>query len=72
MNILNKIEKNVKYLLRKFPNHKDIMETKQAQEIFRLAAKGVCYHHAGLLPPLKEIVQELFSMGLIKVLFVIH
>ena len=64
------IDKNIKYLVRKFPNHKEISETKQAQEIFRLAAKGVCYHHAGLLPPLKEIVQELFSMGLIKVLFV--
>lgn len=57
-------------LIRKFPNHKDLMGLDQTKEVFGLAAKGVCYHHAGLLPPLKEIIQELFSAGLIKVLFV--
>ncbi|MBI4441085.1 DEAD/DEAH box helicase [Candidatus Woesearchaeota archaeon] len=32
-------------------------------------AKGVGFHHAGLLPILKELVEELFGMGLIRVLF---
>ena len=31
--------------------------------------KGIAFHHAGLLPKLKELVEELFGMGLIKVLY---
>ena len=30
---------------------------------------GVAYHHAGILPAAKEIVERLFSCGLIKLLF---
>ncbi len=33
------------------------------------AARGVMYHHAGLLPIHKEIVERLFTSGLIKLLF---
>jgi superfamily II RNA helicase len=57
-------------LLRRFKDHKDIAAIKQTQDVQSLIVKGVCYHHAGLLPPLKEIIQELFSQGLVKVLFV--
>ncbi len=32
-------------------------------------AKGIGFHHAGLIPILKDIVEELFSLGLIKVLY---
>jgi antiviral helicase SKI2 len=35
----------------------------------KLLEKGVAFHHSGLLPMLKEIVEILFSKGLIKVLF---
>ncbi|MBD3164193.1 DEAD/DEAH box helicase [Candidatus Woesearchaeota archaeon] len=31
--------------------------------------KGIAYHHAGLLPNLKEIVEKLFEKGLISVLY---
>jgi superfamily II RNA helicase len=64
------IQHKLDNLIRKFSNHKELMTLDQTQEVFRLAVKGICYHHAGLLPPLKEIIQELFSAGLIKVLFV--
>ncbi|HMD68541.1 MAG TPA: DEAD/DEAH box helicase, partial [Chitinivibrionales bacterium] len=30
---------------------------------------GVAYHHAGILPAAKEIVERLFSVGLVKLLF---
>ncbi len=30
---------------------------------------GIGFHHAGLIPAVKELVEELFSMGLIKVLY---
>ena len=38
-------------------------------EIYNLVQTGICYHHSGLLPILKEIIEILFNEGLIKVLF---
>ena len=35
----------------------------------RLVSKGVAYHHAGMLPTLKEVVERLFTSGLIQLLF---
>jgi superfamily II RNA helicase len=34
-----------------------------------LAAAGISYHHAGMLPVHKEIVERLFTSGLVKMLF---
>lgn len=34
-----------------------------------LARKGIAFHHSGLLPILKDIVEILFQKGLIKILF---
>jgi superfamily II RNA helicase len=34
-----------------------------------LLARGIGYHHAGLLPGLKEIVETLFGMGLVRVMY---
>jgi ATP-dependent RNA helicase HelY len=34
-----------------------------------MLAQGVAVHHAGLLPFLKELVEELFQVGLVKVVF---
>lgn len=34
-----------------------------------LLRKGIAAHHAGLLPQVKSIIEELFSKGLIKVVF---
>jgi superfamily II RNA helicase len=38
-------------------------------ELFALAARGVGFHHAGMLPVHKEVVERLFTSGLIKLLF---
>jgi superfamily II RNA helicase len=38
-------------------------------ELFALAALGVGFHHAGMLPIHKEVVERLFTSGLIKLLF---
>lgn len=37
--------------------------------LLRLVKNGIAYHHGGLHPKLKEIIELLFSRGLIKVLF---
>jgi superfamily II RNA helicase len=34
----------------------------------RLAERGVAYHHAGILPALKEVVERLFGAGYIRLL----
>ena len=41
----------------------------QAHRLRELAMRGIAYHHSGLLPFLKEILEVLFSKGYIKVLF---
>ncbi len=38
-------------------------------QLRRLAGHGILYHHAGLLPVHKEIVERLFTTGLVKLLF---
>lgn len=38
-------------------------------EIFALARGGVGYHHAGMLPVFKEMVERMFTAGLLKLLF---
>ena len=38
-------------------------------ELYSLLEKGIAYHHSGMLPILKEIIEVLFSKGLIKLLF---
>ncbi|HET9015166.1 MAG TPA: DEAD/DEAH box helicase [Thermomicrobiaceae bacterium] len=44
-------------------------ELQQVQQISSLAAQGIGYHHAGLLPILKQLVEVLFSQGLMQVVF---
>lgn len=39
------------------------------QRLRRFASNGVLYHHAGLLPIYKEIVERLFTTATIKILF---
>jgi len=41
----------------------------QFHQLKALLLKGIAFHHSGLLPMLKEIVEILFVKGLIKVLF---
>jgi ATP-dependent RNA helicase DOB1 len=41
----------------------------QYWDLSALLLKGIAYHHSGVLPLLKEIVEILFAKGFIKVLF---
>ena len=47
----------------------DIVEEKKIAEFRRLVSCGIAYHHAGMLPTLKEVVERLFTSGLIQLLF---
>lgn len=39
----------------------------QLSVLMRLLPQGVGFHHAGLLPPLKELVEQLFTQGMLSV-----
>lgn len=47
----------------------EIRQLDSAKLLKHLVQKGIAFHHAGLLPRLKELVEELFGLGLIKVLY---
>lgn len=46
-----------------------IHDNRKASELRSLISKGVAYHHAGMLPTLKEVVEQLFTSGLVQLLF---
>jgi superfamily II RNA helicase len=47
----------------------DIPPDATTDHLRRLLEKGTAYHHAGLLPTLKEVVERIFTTGLLKLLF---
>jgi superfamily II RNA helicase len=47
-----------------------IFHEERTQAIRAMVKKGVAYHHAGIHPMLKEILEQLFTRRLIKVIFV--
>ncbi|MSR78218.1 MAG: DEAD/DEAH box helicase [Candidatus Omnitrophica bacterium] len=52
-------------LLKKY----DLTEEKTAMDIRPLIEQGIAYHHAGMLPTLKEVIEQLFTSRLIKAIF---
>src|SRR3989344_3535908 len=53
-------------------NRKMTPEIKKLSSVSRMihvATKGIAYHHAGVLPALKEAVEEMFADNLIQVLY---
>ncbi len=50
--------------------YRESLETSsQYHALFQLVQRGIAFHHSGLQPFLKEILEILFNKGLIKVLF---
>ena len=47
----------------------DVAGEPSAFELKPFIEKGIAYHHAGMLPTLKEVVERLFTSRLIKVIF---
>ncbi|MBD3321751.1 MAG: hypothetical protein GF350_11705, partial [Chitinivibrionales bacterium] len=50
-------------------NQYGLQEYERLGQMRRLWESGCAYHHAGILPAAKEIVERLFTSGLIKLLF---
>ncbi len=52
-------------LLRRFGLEKDAT----TEQVRGILSRGAAFHHAGLLPTLKEVIERLFTTGLVKLLF---
>lgn len=67
---VNNVEKdNLRLLYRDLCERFDLMGEESAVLLQPLIEKGIAYHHAGMLPTLKEVVERLFTSRLIKVIF---
>ncbi|MFA5096791.1 MAG: DEAD/DEAH box helicase, partial [Candidatus Omnitrophota bacterium] len=47
----------------------DLKHDRTAQNLYQLIQNGIAYHHAGMLPTLKEVIERLFTSRLLKVIF---
>ena len=48
---------------------KDLEKVPQYHQIYELLIRGIAFHHSGLLPILKEIIEILFTKGFVKLMF---
>ncbi len=47
----------------------DLTNERTAQNMYHLIQAGIAYHHAGMLPTLKETIERLFTSRLLKIIF---
>ena len=47
----------------------DLKNEPSAIDMERLVRRGIAFHHAGMLPTLKEVIEQLFTSKLIKLIF---
>ncbi len=69
-NFLDKNEqRKMRELYDSLLNRYDLSNERSASELRPLIEQGIAYHHAGMLPTLKEVVEQLFTSRLIKAIF---
>ena len=50
-------------------NREKLEKLPQYHTLYELVQRGIAFHHSGIIPTLKEIIEILFGKGLIKTLF---
>ena len=68
-NEISELRKIVYFNLRKCDQYESYIKLQQYDNLMKCLEKGVAYHHSGLLPVFKEIVEILYGKYLVKVLF---
>lgn len=68
-NEISELKKIVYFNLRKCDQYESYIKMKQYDNLMKCLEKGIAYHHSGLLPVFKEIVEILYAKYLVKVLF---
>lgn len=70
VDIEGRIKKEARHLLSsKLPNFEDFMSNNDFQDLLKLLSRGIAYHHAGMLPIMRELVELLDGRGYVKLLF---
>lgn len=59
----------IRILYRELRGRFDLTNEKSATLLEPLIERGIAYHHAGMLPTLKEVIERLFTSKLMKVIF---
>jgi superfamily II RNA helicase len=60
----------VHHIIRRYlHSYKDLERVPQYHNIIELLVRGIAYHHSGVLPLLKEMIEIIFSKGLVRILF---
>ncbi len=63
------IRNECEQIMRKFPNYQEYLDLPDYLNLVSLLEKGIGVHHSGVMPPLREMVEILYSKGYIKLLF---
>ena len=63
------IERECEQIIRKLPNYREYLHLPEYVNLVALLQKGIAIHHSKMIPILREIVEILFSRGMIKMLF---
>lgn len=66
---VNIIHDRLMHLIKGKKNSEDIIKSKTFNKLLACVQKGVAWHHAGMLPILKDAVEIMFGEGHIKILF---
>jgi superfamily II RNA helicase len=64
---IHEVENTFNFYMKDYKKIYEILP--QYQDVYAQLKKGVVYHHSGLIPILKEIIEILYSKGLVKILF---
>ena len=62
------IEHECEMIIRRLPNYKEYIELPEYRTLVKLLQKGIAFHHAGMLPVFREMVELLFAKNYIKLL----
>jgi len=65
----NREEQDVRAMYDELCERFDLTAEASAAKLRPFVERGMAYHHAGMLPTLKEVVERLFTSRLIKVIF---
>ena len=65
----NSERQNLKLVYQDLCRRFDLLGEKSALMLGPIVERGIAYHHAGMLPRLKEVIERLFTKRLIKVIF---
>ncbi|MFA4992188.1 MAG: DEAD/DEAH box helicase, partial [Candidatus Omnitrophota bacterium] len=70
LDFLNHHERGeIKTLYKSLCGRFDLANDRNAELMLPLIERGVAFHHAGMMPTLKEVIERLFTSRLLKVIF---